>query len=353
MAVGNAAHPVTPETWWLTRFVLLRWLGLVYLVAFLCAAWQNRALIGSDGLTPVAPFLQAVAGAHHGFWALPSLFWWGCSDTALDAVAWTGVALSALLLLGLANSIQLAVLWALYMSIVHVGQDWYSFGWETQLLETGFLAIFLVPLWDVRPFPRVAPPVPVLWLFRWLGFRIMLGSGLIKLRGDECWRTLTCLDYHFETQPNPNPVSRSLHFLPHPILHFGVLVNHFVELVAPWCSWARRRWRHFGAVCMIGFQFFLIVSGNLAFLNWLTIVPFLALLDDSFWARILPRNLVAQAERAAAQAQPSQGQTRAAWALVVLVCVLSIQPVANLLSPDQAMNTSFDPFNLVNTYGAF
>ena len=106
------------------------------------------------------------------------------------------------------------VLWLLYMSFVHVGQDWYGYGWEIQLLETGFLAIFLCPLLDLRPFPKRAPPPPIIGLFRWLIFRIMLGAGLIKMRGDEVWRNVTALYYHFETQPLPGPLSRWFHFLP-------------------------------------------------------------------------------------------------------------------------------------------
>src|SRR5207249_5149288 len=137
-----------------------------------------------------------------------SLFWLDASDWLLLRLAWLGVALSAPLLLGFANAILLAVLWALYMSFVHVGQVWYGYGWEIQLLETGFLSIFLCPLIDPRPFPKSRPPILVFWLFRWLGFRIMVGAGLIKLRGDDCWRDLTCMYYHYETQPIPNPISR-------------------------------------------------------------------------------------------------------------------------------------------------
>ena len=106
-------------------------------------------------------------------------------------------------------------------------------GWEVQLLETGFLAIFLCPLLDGRPFARRAPPLVVLWLFRWLIFRIMLGAGLIKIRGDSCWRDVTALYYHFETQPLPNPLSRWFHFLPRALLRGGVVFNHVAELVAP------------------------------------------------------------------------------------------------------------------------
>jgi hypothetical protein len=42
-----------------------------------------------------------------------------------------------------------------------------------------------------------------------------------------------------------------------------------------------------------------------------------------------------------------------AWVIAVVIALLSIQPVFNMLSPRQIMNTSFDPLDLVNTYGAF
>jgi len=183
--------------------------------------------------------------------------------------------------------------------------------------------------------------------------RIMLGAGLIKLRGDPCWRDLTCLYYHYETQPLPNPVSWWLHFRPHWFQKLGVVFNHVAELVAPWfVAWPRVARLAAGAL-MLAFQLTLIVSGNLSFLNWLTIVPILACFDDGFLRRVLPRWVVARAERAAAEAVPSRGQTAVACALVALVAMLSIGPVRNLLSPGQRMNTSFDRLALVNTYGAF
>ena len=148
------APPRARETYWLTRFVLLRLLGLIYAIAFLAAVQQLVPLIGSDGITPARLFLPMVA-AHFGstfdaFWQLPSLFWFDYSDTALRVIPWIGLILSCAVAAGFANSIMMAVLWVLYLSIVHVGQDWYGFGWEIQLCETGFLAIFLVPLLDVR-----------------------------------------------------------------------------------------------------------------------------------------------------------------------------------------------------------
>src|SRR2546425_1678036 len=244
-----------PPSYWLTRFVILRLIGLVYFVAFLVAAQQIIPLIGQNGLLPAATFLHRVEGHFGsrlaGFLQLPGLFWVDASDRFISLVAWVGVGLSLVVLAGYANAILMTLLWVLYMSFVHVGQDWYGYGWEIQLLETGFLAIFLCPLLDGRPFPRRPPPVPVIGLFRWLIFRIMLGAGLIKLRGDPCWRELSCLDHHFETQPIPGPLSRWFHFLPRAVLHGGVLFNHFAELVAPWFAFGLRWMRHAAGIVML------------------------------------------------------------------------------------------------------
>jgi len=356
---GDSPDPPTlhGSTYWLTRFVLLRVLGFVYAVAFLAAARQILPLIGSHGLLPVDPYLHRVrdylGSTVAGFARLPSLFWFWHSDTALLLTAWTGFGLACVVVAGFANAPLLAVLWALYMSIVHAGQDWYSYGWETQLLETGFLAIFLCPLLDPRPFPRREPPAPLIWLFRWLIFRIMLGAGLIKLRGDRVWRDLTALYYHFETQPIPGPLSRWFHFLPRTALRAGVMFNHVAEIIAPWFVFWPRTARRIAGVVIILFQVTLILSGNLSFLNWVTIVPALACLDDAFWSRVLPGPLVRRAARAAAAAVPSKGMRTTGWAVACLVVLLSFQPVMNLLSARQMMNTSFDPLDLVNTYGAF
>ena len=197
------------------------------------------------------------------------------------------------------------------------------------------------------------PPILVIWLFRWLGFRIMFGAGLIKLRGDPCWRDLTCLYYHYETQPIPNPISRYLHFAPHWLLKFETAWNHFVELVVPWFSFGPRTARHIAGVLLVTFQIFLIISGNLSFLNYLTIIPFLACFDDTFLRRFLPGALVRRAERAAQESQPSRVNNAIAVALSMLVTWLSIPTVLNLASGRQLMNYSFDPLDLVNTYGAF
>jgi hypothetical protein len=345
------------NSYWLTRFVILRLLGFVYAIAFLVAANQLVPLIGEHGLTPATHFLNAVqtqlGSRSAGMLHIPTLFWLGISDSTLLIFSWVGFALSLVVFGGYANAILLTVLWAMYMSIVHIGQIWYGYGWEIQLLETGFLSIFLCPLLDARPFPKSRPPILVIWLFRWLGFRIMIGAGLIKLRGDPCWRDLTCLYYHYETQPIPSPISRYLHFSPHWLLKFETAWNHFVELVVPWFSFGPRAARHIAGVLLVTFQIFLIISGNLSFLNYLTIIPFLACFDDTFLRRFLPGALVRRAERAAQESQPSRINNAVALALSIVLLWLSVPTVLNLVSGRQLMNYSYDPLDLVNTYGAF
>lgn len=345
--------------YWLTRFVILRLLGLVYLAAFLSLSLQVLPLLGHDGLTPVVQLVERVAAESsrwHGFRELPSLFWFGVSDGLLKGLSWLGVALALAVCAGLGSAWLLALLWALYMSFVHVGSIWYGYGWELLLLEVGFLAIFLVPPLDPRPFPNQSTrpaPVLVIVLLRWVAFRVMFGAGLIKLRGDPCWRGLTCLDYHFETQPLPNPLSPFFHFLPHWAHAAGVLFNHLAELVLPFLAFGPRRLRHGAGLLMILFQLTLVLSGNLSFLNWLTIVPLLACLDDSLWRRVLPQALLRRAVAPTPEPPASLPQRAVLCALGLLLAFLSIDPVRNLMSPGQRMNDAFEPLNLVNTYGAF
>ncbi|WP_114940706.1 lipase maturation factor family protein [Mucilaginibacter endophyticus] len=346
-----------PSTYWLTRFMILRLLGVIYAIAFLVAINQIIPLIGSNGLLPVKLYFNHISSAlgstGAGFIRLPSVFWFTYSDDVLLYAAWSGLLLSIVLIAGYANAPLLTVLWVLYLSFVHAGQDWYGYGWEIQLAETGFLAIFLCPIWDMRPFPKYPPPLLIIILFRWLIFRIMLGAGLIKYRGDQVWRNGTALYYYFETQPIPGPFTRWFHFLPRTLLKIGVWFNWLAELIAPWFSFGPKLARHIAGIVMILLQLAIAVSGNLSFLNWLTIVPALACFDDSFWRKILPNVLVKKAEAAIAGAHESKAMTTASWVVAGVVALLSIQPMLNLLSPNQVMNTSFNPLELVNTYGAF
>jgi hypothetical protein len=181
----------------------------------------------------------------------------------------------------------------------------------------------------------------------------MVGSGLIKIRGDAAWRDLTALYYHFESQPIPNGLSRWFHFLPHPVLRAGTLFNHLAELVAPWFVFWPRVGRYVAGVVIVLFQITIASSGNLSFLNWLTIVPALACFDDHFWSKLFPRAVVRRMQTAATNARPSPSMTVISYLIGGLLAVLSIQPLINLVSRHQVMNTSLNSLDLVNTYGAF
>jgi hypothetical protein len=345
-------------SYWLTRFVFLRALGLVYVVAFAIVVNQWQPLLGSQGLLPARELMDGIAATHgrsvFTFLRLPTLFLFDSSDTAFRVGGYVGFVLSLALLLGFANVPLLFALWILYMSYVHAGRTFYGYGWEILLLETGFLAIFLAPVARMSPFPRGDPPSPtVILLLRWLVFRLMFGAGLIKLRGDPCWRDLTCMVFHYETQPNPNPLSWYFHHLPAGFHAIEVAFNHLVELIAPLFVFGPRRARHVAGGLIVAFQLLLILSGNLSFLNWLTIAVALACFDDGLLTRLLPvRARAWLAERTSAH-EETKARFIAVRALAVVVALLSVNPVVNMLSPGQVMNTSFDPFDLVNTYGAF
>jgi hypothetical protein len=225
-------------------------------------------------------------------------------------------------------------------------------------LDGVFLAIFFCPLTDWRPLSlKHPPPEIVVWLYRWLAVRVAFGAGLIKVRGDECWRDLTCLQFHYETQPNPHPLSWLLHQMP-PWFHtLGTLFNHFVELIVPFAALAPRPYRTIAGILLVAFQVILILSGNLSFLNWLTLAVSIACFDDEPLLRAVPRRFRGRLEsllRArSAAAKPWRWRRWLLGALFAVIAGLSLNPLVNMLSPRQAMNRSFDRWHLVNTYGAF
>ncbi|MFD7627768.1 lipase maturation factor family protein [Streptomyces sp. NPDC059851] len=329
----------TAPGYWLARLVFQRALAGVYLFAFLAAALQFRALIGAKGMLPVPRYVRYVP-----FRRAPSLFQLHYSDRFFAGCAWAGAALAAALAAGVGDMVPLgaamamwAVLWLLYLSIVNVGQTWYSFGWESLLLEVGFLAVFLGNA-------RIGPPVLMLWLLRWVVFRVEFGAGLIKIRGDACWRELTCLYYHHETQPMPGPLSWFFHHLPRPLHRVECAANHVTQLLVPVLLFTPQPVASYAAGAVIATQLWLVLSGNFAWLNWLTITLAVSAVDFTGLAGPPP---------AAASTGAPLWFVVPVCAVTVLVLWLSRHPVTNMISRRQVMNRSFDSLHLVNTYGAF
>nr|WP_203625368.1 lipase maturation factor family protein [Streptomyces sp. SID9913] len=318
----------------MSRELFQRALAALYGVAFLTAALQFRALTGERGMLPVPRFVARVP-----FRRSPSLFHLYYSDRFFAAVAWAGCAVSAALLAGLGSVVPLwaamllwLVPWLLYLSIVNVGQTWYAFGWESLLLEVGFLAVLLGN-------DEVAPPVVVLFLLRWVLFRVEFGAGLIKMRGDACWRNLTCLYHHHETQPMPGPLSRFFHHLPRPLHRVEAAANHVTQLVVPFLVFAPQPVASAAAALMILTQLWLVLSGNFSWLNWITVVLALSALRLPSDAPRVP--------------DPPLWYVVVVLAVSALLLLLGFRPVRNMVSRRQVMNRSFDPLHLVNTYGAF
>ncbi len=333
------------EGYWLVRFLFQRGLAVIYLCAFLVAATQFRPLAGENGLFSLRSYAERTSVGER-----PSLFYWAPSDRAVALAAWAGVGLSVVALLAgpyflppdLAVPASMALwllLWGLYQSFVNAGGLFYGYGWESMLLETGFLAVFL----GAGP---TGPPVIIVWLLSWLLFRNMFGAGLIKMRGDRCWRDLTAMEFHYETQPIPNPGSWFAHHLPERFHRLETLGNHVVELAVPFLYFAPEPYASVAGALTVGFQGWLMVTGNFSWLNALTIVQAVAVTSDRTLAAVLPVG-VPEAAPAPLYLQVLAG------GVALLVLALSYYPVKNMLSPNQRMNAGFDPLNVVNTYGAF
>ncbi len=349
--------------------LFLRLVGLVYLAAFASLWVQIDGLVGSRGILPAAELLDWV-GARAGverYWLLPTLLWLNASDAVLHAVCASGVLLALLLMLELAPVPVLALLYALYLSLVNVGQVFLQFQWDSLLLETGFLALFLAPLaWRVRPGDEPHPLA--VWLLRWLLARLMLSSGIVKLAsGDPTWRSLAALRYHYWTQPLPTWIGWWAHHLPDWFQTTSCALMFVVELAVPLLVFAPRRLRVASFFPLVGLQLLIAATGNYAFFNLLTMSLCVLVLDDAAlpaWLRGKPLSL--PMETSEAQAAPPAAGRRRRWPLAVLapvaaaVLLVSVSVSAATVGlarlvpqPLFALYRTAGPFGLVNSYGLF
>ncbi|MCY3724792.1 MAG: lipase maturation factor family protein [Candidatus Poribacteria bacterium] len=340
----------------LSRWLFLRGLGCIYLIAFLSLWVQIHGLVGSNGILPAAQYLEAVREqiGTEGYYLVPTLFWLNASDVCLNLLCAGGVLLSFVLIAGFVPSFALIGLWTFYLSLVSVGQVFLSFQWDVLLLEAGFLAIFFAPLQLRERFTRaLQPSTAFLWLFRWLLFRLMFASGFVKLASDEVWRNLTALNFHYETQPLPTWLGWYVHQLPEAFQKASVIGMFATELVVPFLIFAPRRLRTLGCIGLVGLQVLIILTGNYCFFNLLTIALCLLLIDDATWKGLLPRRLMPTIRFVE---QPLHRYGRAGIAIVATLLFLLSgirfggQLFREIRFPDVAWIT---PFRSVNTYGLF
>src|SRR6266568_4839409 len=285
---------VRPPTYFWARRWFLRALGVIYLIAFVSLWVQVDGLIGSDGMSPLNQFLPAVRAqlGPNAYTLLPTLCWLDSSNAFLHLLCGGGVALSLLLIFGIAPALSLVALFVFYLSLTIAGQTFLSFQWDILLLETGFLSIFLAP-WQLRPKRGREPPVSraALFLLKLLLFKLMVMSGVVKVTsGDDSWgwldhsfhwSALTALDYHYWSQPLPTLFAWWADKSPEWFKHFSVAFCLVVEIIVPFFIWAPRRPRLIAAGLIIFLQIVIGVTGNYCFFNLLTVALCLLLIDDA------------------------------------------------------------------------
>src|SRR5206468_5240926 len=386
---------VRPPTYFWARRWFLRTLGMIYLIAFVSLWVQVDGLIGSDGMSPLNQFLPAVRAqlGPDAYTLLPTLCWLDSSNAFLHLLCCGGVALSSLLIFGIAPALSLVALFVFYLSLTIAGQTFLCFQWDILLLETGFLSIFFAPwqLWprrssaeaavsaanNLRPAgdtpaatvtiarPRQqAPPVSRagLFLLKFLLFKLMLMSGVVKLTsGDDSWgwvnhsfhwSALTALDYHYWSQPLPTLFAWWADKSPEWFKHFSVAFCLVVEIIVPFFIWAPRRPRLIAAGLIIFLQIAIGVTGNYCFFNLLAIALCLLLIDDA----AIGRKHATGIDRRYTHRLSTYG------AIAVIVVTLPInawliftafKPDAPWPRPLAAVYGRLEAFRIANGYGLF
>jgi lipase maturation factor 1 len=351
-----------PPSYVVSSSLFLRGLGLIYLIAFWSLWVQIDGLVGSHGILPISSYLQAAADQlGSGKYAmLPTLCWFDSSDASLHFLCGGGVILSCLLILGIAPIPVLILLWAAYLSLVVAGQDFLSFQWDCLLLEAGFISIFFAPwrLW-ARTKNEHAPPWIGRFLLKWLLFRVMFWSGVLKLAsGDPNWRAWTALQFHYQTQPIPTWTSWYFHHASPWFQHFSVGVMYFAEVILPPFYFAPRRLRLTAMIGTVIFQLLIAASGNYGFFNLLTIVLCILLADDSCWPRWMRRGLTETRWRSPRwwRRWPVWITAPLAAGIVAITLMQGADAVGwniNWPAPLRSVQTAIDPFRTINSYGLF
>ncbi|MFG0333277.1 MAG: lipase maturation factor family protein [Maioricimonas sp. JB049] len=273
-----------PHTYVLSRWLFLRAVGAVTLVAVLSLWWQIDGLVGSGGILPVGSMMTAAREqlGPWGFLKLPTLCWLSSADWMLHAHCAVAVLLSLALLVNIAPRCALGGLWLVYLSLSVAGQAFLGFQWDTLLLETLFCSLFWAPPgWRPRLAALHTPSRMGRWLLWLLLIKLMFLSGITKLlSGDPTWRALTALDVHYQTQPIPNWVSWYAHHLPGWWQQFSIVCMYVIELALPFLVFGPRFLRLLAAAGLILLQIAIELTGNYGYFNLLTIVLCIPLLDD-------------------------------------------------------------------------
>jgi len=265
-------------TYLISQGLLIKGIGLIYLIAFVSLKVQVGGLYGKRGIQPIHAYLQRVrskAISWNMYYQVPTLFWLNDSDNTLHLACWAGIGFSCLVIAGIVPAVFLLLLWILYRSFCVVGSPFLQFQWDILLLEAGFLALLLAL--------QTPPPFLFVFLLWFLLFRFMFSSGLTKLLfGSKEWKDLTAMDYHYETQPLPTKLGYYLHHQSRFFSRLSTIGVYFFELIVPLFIFTPPKVRLFAFFFLVFFQLLILISGSYAFFNWLTIVLCIPLLPDTY-----------------------------------------------------------------------
>jgi hypothetical protein len=275
------------------RWLFLRAMGLIFFSAFYSLMFQILGLIGPDGILPAGRYLIAVhesLGAQ-AYWFAPTLLWLGSGPLGLKLLCWTGLVASILLVLNLWPRGMTAVCMVCYLSFIAAAQDFASYQSDGMLLAAGFICLFFAPP-GMRP--GLGKDNPPSWaslsLLRWLWFLIYFESGFVKMAShDRDWRHLTALDHYYENGPLPNWIGWYVQQLPHWFHAGAALYTLVAELGLVWMLFLPRRFKILCIFIVTPFQISIILTANLAFLNYLVLSLGILLLDDRFLLAVSAR----------------------------------------------------------------
>jgi predicted DCC family thiol-disulfide oxidoreductase YuxK len=339
-----------PPQFELVAWLFLRAMGLIYFAAFVSFGVQALGLIGSHGIMPLPEFVDAARNqlGSQGYTQFPMVFWLSQSDFAIQAVCWAGAVLSVLVIFNVLPRLSLFLCYALYLSLFFAGQIFMGFQWDVLLLETGFLAFLL----------SIATR-PGIWLLRWLLFRFMLLSGAVKLlSGDPTWHNLSALSYYFQTEPLPTPLAWYAHHLPPAVLAALTVATFVIELGLPFLIFCPRRLRFVAAFGILLLQVVILLTGNYAFFNLLTMALCLVLFDDAALRKILPRRLTRFVHDDVRDVRPGRIATVFVGAFATLIVFVSLVQLhgafgGQISSSSAWIAREISPLLIVNTYGLF
>jgi predicted DCC family thiol-disulfide oxidoreductase YuxK len=346
-----------PTSFRLTGQIFLRSLGIIYIIAFVSLWVQIDGLIGSRGILPVGSYLSAIKSSYgpERYWLLPTLCWLNSSDFFLHLLCWGGVISGALMVLGIAQLPAAAVSWVCYLSLVGAGQIFLGYQWDCLLLEAGLLAVLFAPV-QFFAAHRPEPSRIILWLLRWLLFRVMFMSGVVKLSsGDATWRNWTALRYHYETQPLPPWTSWYFFQAPLWFAKLSCGVVFLCELLIPLLIFGPRRIRLLAFWGIIFFQLLIIVTGNYGFFNLLTIALCFCLVDDAFWRWVFRLKAPQTLAKPTSPARSWLNGVSAVILLAVTVpkCIDAFGAPITWPAPIPELTQWTEPFESTNGYGLF